>query len=208
MKEKKINDFYRLSNAEYILIDEDGFEKKIIPKPNILYDDSVLIIVSRLDRKIYAFIGNHASARKQFSSNKVTSTLREKLGFQVERIRFPSDDISSEHLQFLEYLVDYNYLQELKIDKSKYYTCCFCGEPLERDTKICPSCNKGILFCIVCELPISFGDDIGKCSLCEGLAHYVHFHEWIKVMGKCPKCLQKIPIEGIAPFSIPIKNDN
>ncbi|NHK31147.1 MAG: hypothetical protein FK730_07330 [Asgard group archaeon] len=201
MKEKKIGDFNRLSYAKYILIDEDGNEREIKPRPDILYDDSVLIVTSRLDRKIYAFIGKHASARKQFSANKITLSLREKLGYQIDWIRFPSDDISSEHMQFIDYLVDYNYLQELKIDRSKYYTCYFCGEPLERDSKNCPSCKKEIPYCIVCKLPISFGDDLGKCSLCEGIAHYIHFHEWIKIMSKCPKCQQKIPIEGIVPIT-------
>ncbi|MCE7745771.1 MAG: hypothetical protein GPJ52_11630 [Candidatus Heimdallarchaeota archaeon] len=200
MSQKKFDEMYRINNAEYIVIDEDGVDKKITPRSGILFEESLIIVISRLDRKIYSFIGTRASARKQFSENKITSDLRLKLGFEVERIRFPSDDIAPEHIQFIEYLAAEDYLQEFKADKTKYYACYFCGELLERDTPICSACKKEVLICIVCKLPISFGDELGKCSLCEGLAHYVHFHEWLKVMGFCPNCSENIPIEGIVPI--------
>ncbi|MBK5112659.1 MAG: hypothetical protein JJE41_03450 [Candidatus Heimdallarchaeota archaeon] len=205
MNQKKFDDLYRINNAEYIVIDEDGVDKKITPRSGILFEESLIIVVSRLDRKIYSFIGTRASARKQFSENKVTADLRTKYGFDVERIRFPSDSISPEHIQFIEYLAEEDYLHVFKAEKTKYYACYFCGEPLERETTICTACEKDILICIVCKLPISFGDELGKCSLCEGLAHYVHFHEWIKVMVYCPNCSKNIPIEGIVPITEQLK---
>ena len=85
------------------------------------------------------------------------------------------------------------------LDQVKHNTCFNCGYPLESDTKTCPECKKKQLFCAVCKLPISFGEAIGKCSLCEAKGHIAHMQEWVKTQGKCPVCLQSLPIEGIVP---------
>jgi len=85
------------------------------------------------------------------------------------------------------------------LDQVKHNTCFHCGYPLESDTKTCPECKKKQLFCTVCKLPISFGEEIGKCSLCEAQGHIAHMQEWVKIQGKCPKCLQFLPVEGIVP---------
>ncbi|NPE09240.1 MAG: hypothetical protein GNW80_13220, partial [Asgard group archaeon] len=75
MNKKKFDVMYRINNAEYIVIDEDGVDKKIAPRSGIMFEESLIIVISRLDRKIYSFIGTRASARKQFSENKITSDL-------------------------------------------------------------------------------------------------------------------------------------
>jgi len=84
----------------------------------------------------------------------------------------------------------------------KHYTCYNCGLPIEQNTKSCPDCNKAILVCSVCKLPISFGETVGSCSLCETKGHLIHMQEWVKTQGKCPVCLQALPIEGIVPEEI------
>ena len=58
-------------------------------------------------------------------------------------------------------------------------------------------CKFSLVICNVCKLPISFGEEIGFCSLCESEGHLNHLQEWVKSQGKCPKCLQKIPLEAI-----------
>ncbi|MHA1435210.1 MAG: hypothetical protein ACTSO7_15315 [Candidatus Heimdallarchaeota archaeon] len=63
----------------------------------------------------------------------------------------------------------------------------------------CTSCGKEILKCVVCKLPISFGEEIGKCSLCEAKGHLVHMEEWVKTQGKCPYCQQELPLQGVIP---------
>ncbi|HUT81414.1 MAG TPA: HEAT repeat domain-containing protein [Candidatus Bathyarchaeia archaeon] len=80
-----------------------------------------------------------------------------------------------------------------------YTTCYHCGYPIDKSYKLCPDCGKPVLKCEVCKLPISFGDDIGFCPLCESKGHLVHLQEWVKTNGNCPHCMQKIPIEGIVP---------
>lgn len=84
---------------------------------------------------------------------------------------------------------------------SKEYICYHCGNPLDKAAKTCAACNSEVLRCSVCKLPISFGEEVGKCSLCETKAHLVHMQEWVKVKGKCPTCMKKIPIEGVVPIS-------
>ena len=84
---------------------------------------------------------------------------------------------------------------------SKEYICYFCGNPIEADTKTCPSCQNNVVHCNVCKLPITFGQEVGKCSLCEVKGHLTHLLEWVKVKGKCPTCMKKIPLEGVLPIS-------
>ncbi|MBN1329729.1 MAG: hypothetical protein JXA54_09675 [Candidatus Heimdallarchaeota archaeon] len=91
---------------------------------------------------------------------------------------------------------------------SKYYSCYHCGFPIESTTKVCPDCKSEILQCAVCKLPISFGDDIGICSLCEATGHLAHMQEWVKIQGKCPLCLQKLPLKGIIQNINADKNKN
>ncbi|MFW9922753.1 MAG: hypothetical protein ACFFDW_05625, partial [Candidatus Thorarchaeota archaeon] len=83
--------------------------------------------------------------------------------------------------------------------KQLAYNCYECGYPIEKDTTICPDCSKEIIRCVVCKLPVSFGDILGKCSLCEAQGHITHMQEWVKTQGKCPQCLQNLPVEGIMP---------
>ena len=71
MDQKKIDEMYRIDTAKYIVIDEDGVEKEITPRHGVLFEESLVIVVSRLDRKIYSFVGIRASARKQFTENKI-----------------------------------------------------------------------------------------------------------------------------------------
>lgn len=85
--------------------------------------------------------------------------------------------------------------------KVKYSTCYYCGTPIDSiDIKQCSSCQEEILKCSICKLPISFGEEIGKCSLCEAKGHLTHMEEWVKTQGKCPICLQDLPLQGIVPL--------
>ncbi|MHA1212668.1 MAG: hypothetical protein ACTSSH_09420 [Candidatus Heimdallarchaeota archaeon] len=79
----------------------------------------------------------------------------------------------------------------------KHFTCFHCGVPLEKNNQFCTDCGKKVLTCSVCKLPIAFGDDVGKCSLCEAKGHLTHLQEWIKVQGKCPVCMQKLSKDDI-----------
>lgn len=114
--------------------------------------------------------------------------------FDLEQVFVKSEGIDQELSSIAE-----------RYEKLKHYTCFTCGFPLEKDVKTCSECKKEVPFCNVCKLPITFGDEIGKCSLCESTGHMTHLQEWIKTQGKCPTCLQKLPIEGIIPLSEVIK---
>jgi hypothetical protein len=116
----------------------------------------------------------------------------DKLPFKIDGDYIEVDDLD-----------DFSESMRQKIaETEKYYSCFYCGFPVERTSKVCPECKKPIEKCAVCKLPISFGDDIGKCSLCEAKGHLSHMQEWVKTQGKCPVCLQKLPIEGIVPIIV------
>ena len=89
-------------------------------------------------------------------------------------------------------------LQEITQETTrKVVNCYYCGCPINENDLSCTSCKKELITCVVCKLPVSFGDDIGQCSLCESKGHITHLQEWVKVKGKCPHCLQEMPIESI-----------
>ncbi|MGC9781011.1 MAG: hypothetical protein HZR80_17335 [Candidatus Heimdallarchaeota archaeon] len=96
-------------------------------------------------------------------------------------------------------LITHSSSQLVNIDytESKHQTCFWCGYPLDMHSEFCSDCGKRKLRCIVCKLPISFGDDVGKCSLCESIGHFTHLFEWIKTKGFCPHCLRNIPTQAI-----------
>ena len=192
---------FRINLAEYFLIDDNGVHKRITPRPKILFDNSALIIVSNFDQKIYDFTGINASEQKQSATSKLAKELGAKYGFSVERITYPSENIPPEHLQFIEYFADDHYLPKGQLDTSRHYHCYFCEQLLIRKDNSCSSCGKEIVICFVCNFPILYGDLVGKCSLCGAAAHLVHFYEWIKALGMCSKCNQKLHPEGIIPIT-------
>ncbi|NHK31090.1 MAG: hypothetical protein FK730_07040 [Asgard group archaeon] len=85
--------------------------------------------------------------------------------------------------------------------ESKHQTCYWCGYPLDKHGEYCPDCGKEVFRCTVCKLPISFGDEIGKCRLCESKGHFTHLFEWVKTKGSCPHCLQNISTDAIITVS-------
>jgi hypothetical protein len=192
---------FRINLAEYFLIEEKGLYKRITLRPKILYDNSALVILSKLDQKVYDFIGINASEEKQETSKKLAEQLGARHGFAVEQIVYPNDDIAPEHLQFIEFFVDDLYLPTTQIDISEHYRCYFCGEAITRNSDSCHSCKKEVMECFVCDCPILSGDKVGKCSLCGAVAHYIHFKEWIKALGMCSKCNEKLNPDQIIPLT-------
>ncbi len=94
---------------------------------------------------------------------------------------------------------------QIQIDSLKELACYYCDSPIGRNHKFCSNCQKEILICIVCKLPINFGSEIGSCCLCNSVAHYNHLQEWVKTQGKCPRCLQEITLDGIIPQLVNLK---
>ncbi len=197
----KYTEVFRINLAEYFIIDENGINKKILPQPSILFDSSAIVIVSKLDRKVYDFTGPNASEIKQEAATKLASNLGSKFNFEVEIIFFPAEKIPSDHIQFIEYFCDEYYLPKIDTTKALHYNCYFCANRLDRNSETCSSCGKEVIYCCVCNLPVSFKEKLGKCSLCGESAHLVHFQEWLKVLGMCPKCDKKLSPEGVIPIT-------
>ncbi len=91
--------------------------------------------------------------------------------------------------------------ERLKIEAamSKFYSCYSCGYPIDKDSIVCNDCGEEVIRCTICKLPISLGDSVGKCSLCDSLGHLDHLQEWVEDKKKCPHCLQEIPPDSIIP---------
>ena len=194
-------EIFRVNLGEYYLVEENGVYNKITPRPHILFDNSALVIVSKIDRKVYNFSGVNASAGKRETAGNITINLGTRYGYDIDEILFPAEEIPADHIQFIEYFIDEYYLPKMETAELLKYKCYNCGEKLERNSEKCSSCGKEVVNCFVCNLPISYGEIVGKCSKCREAAHYVHFQEWLKALGMCPKCNKKLAQDGIMKIS-------
>ncbi len=117
----------------------------------------------------------------------------------VEQKFLSGEFLSLEHVFIRSQDTENPILEPIAI--SKEYICYYCGYPIEKESKSCSNCNEKVLNCIVCKLPISFGEESGKCYFCERSGHLSHIQEWVKVKGKCPTCLKELTITGIIPLT-------
>ena len=104
--DSRYNELFRINLGEYFIVDDNGYNKRITPRPSLLFDNSALVIVSKLDRKIYDFTGINASEKKKEAAAQLATNLGTRYGYEVEQINFPSDEIKPDHIQFIEYFID------------------------------------------------------------------------------------------------------
>ncbi|NHJ48868.1 MAG: hypothetical protein FK733_13875 [Asgard group archaeon] len=104
-------------------------------------------------------------------------------------------------LRVKQYVETRNSASAVPRESTITFHCYWCGFLLRKDIVECPGCKNIVLKCSVCKLQIDYSDEVGFCSLCETKGHLIHMQEWVKTQGKCPNCLQKIPLEGIILFT-------
>jgi len=141
-------------------------------------------------------------------ANLTTLDYPKELYVQVLKEIIQNEDIEGEFFDLEQVFIKSGKGQRFSLSSSmisKKFICSNCGMPINPDDTVCPTCNQEILRCAVCKLPISFGEEAAKCSLCGSVAHLNHFQEWVKIKGKCPTCQKKIPLEGIIPLSMELK---
>jgi hypothetical protein len=66
--------------------------------------------------------------------------------------------------------------------------CPECGATILAETTVCPHCDSPQPVCIVCNNSIIPLDSTLSCPHCRGRAHRIHFLEFLKVKGLCPRC--------------------
>jgi len=137
----------------------------------------------------------------KISVNEITDLLEFTSTLELKRwlIELPEDisfKVDDEYVIFNQQLTDVM-VDTIVSSISKHqqaFTCMNCGLPIEKDTKTCPDCGIDIVCCVVCKLPISFGDETVTCPQCEAVGHDVHFYEWIKTNGSCPRCKHQLKL--------------
>ncbi|MHA1211698.1 MAG: hypothetical protein ACTSSH_04475 [Candidatus Heimdallarchaeota archaeon] len=85
-------------------------------------------------------------------------------------------------------------LTQIVIDRKEKRTknCFYCSAELQDNTAKCQKCNKEQPDCSVCKRKIFANESVAQCPRCQALSHEVHIKEWLKSIGLCPKCKQKI----------------
>jgi hypothetical protein len=66
--------------------------------------------------------------------------------------------------------------------------CPECEATILAETTVCPHCDSPQPVCIVCNNSIVPLDSALSCPQCRGRAHRIHFLEFLKVKGVCPRC--------------------
>ena len=66
--------------------------------------------------------------------------------------------------------------------------CPECEATILAETTVCPHCGSPQPVCIVCHNSIVPLDSTLSCPQCRGRAHRIHFLEYLKVKGVCPRC--------------------
>jgi phage FluMu protein Com/ribosomal protein L32 len=66
--------------------------------------------------------------------------------------------------------------------------CPKCEATILAEATVCPHCGSPQPICIVCHRSIVPLDSILSCPHCQGQAHRIHFLEYLKVKGTCPRC--------------------
>ncbi len=96
-------------------------------------------------------------------------------------------------------LIKHDTQDELELDDEDLHqtvdmlqTCFYCGEPLNVEDQVCPSCNEEIAKCPVCKLSIDFDAEVGVCVYCGSKGHLSHMKEAVKVTGICPICRKEM----------------
>ncbi len=66
--------------------------------------------------------------------------------------------------------------------------CPECEATILAETTVCPHCDSPQPICLVCNGSIVPLDSTLSCPQCRGRAHRIHFLEYLKVKGVCPRC--------------------
>ncbi len=66
--------------------------------------------------------------------------------------------------------------------------CPECEATILAETTVCPHCDSPQPVCMVCNCSIVPLDSTLSCPHCRGRAHRIHFLEYLKVKGVCPRC--------------------
>ncbi|HUT79720.1 MAG TPA: hypothetical protein VMZ29_00845 [Candidatus Bathyarchaeia archaeon] len=119
-------------------------------------------------------------------------------------VRYLIIDKNGKQIQKLQNMLNFDMKLRKELDTTLQFksfsneaSCFFCGTPLDKTTDTCPNCSKNTLRCSVCKLQISQGDPTASCPKCNSKGHLSHLHEWIKIQGKCPSCLQEVKLRNL-----------
>lgn len=220
-----LKELNKLEEARDVLLDflvKNGLDERVLKKLEQVHH---WLKIPFDQRKIEQEVNFHRNKDKVFPKIlELLSQVRPNIPITLPRIAkfvdFPEEkmevllkNLISENPSVGEYLeLEQVFIRKENTDvlinnlKVQYSTCYYCGMPIEQpESPICSACGKELLKCNVCKLPISFGELIGQCSLCETKGHLHHLEEWVKTQGKCPSCLQELPLQGVIPVEVPFK---
>ena len=125
-------------------------------------------------------------ARKQ----KIVGSL-EKLKRQFKSKELPATDYFTKLQKKNEELSIITQIIEDRKEKQRKY-CYYCEAEFEGELTKCPNCDKDFPECSVCKRLILAKQSMVACPKCNGTAHEAHLKEWLKSIGNCPNCKQKI----------------
>ncbi|OLS26569.1 MAG: hypothetical protein HeimC3_08880 [Candidatus Heimdallarchaeota archaeon LC_3] len=70
--------------------------------------------------------------------------------------------------------------------------CTNCDKDIPLGSHICESCEKEVIRCMICKLPLKKGQKLSECPNCKNPAHENHWNFWINLKHDCPLCKKSV----------------
>ncbi len=70
--------------------------------------------------------------------------------------------------------------------------CTNCDKDILLGSQVCDSCEKEVIRCMICKLPLKKGQKLSECPNCKNPAHEDHWNLWINQKHNCPLCKKAV----------------
>jgi hypothetical protein len=124
------------------------------------------------------------------SSDEVTTFLR-----LLEREkRLPPGRLVSNIFGRLDFVSGYETVvsSNLQIEKTDIYSCYYCANSIISVDTHCTSCQKEVLKCKSCNIPITRNQEKIDCKYCNNAFHFLCYIDKVKVFSRCPHCKKEL----------------
>ncbi|MBD3189670.1 MAG: hypothetical protein GF308_03455 [Candidatus Heimdallarchaeota archaeon] len=197
-----ISDMYNFSYSRVKRILQELEEEKIIASLKAKIGTFYFIPNKYFKRNIA--LGNSEELMPSFwleeFSTQELIVRKNKLLEKIGKIREQFDQKKIDGISYFKKLQEKNeeigiinqIIEERK--EAKKMRCFYCEHELKEENRLCPSCQKEVPRCIVCNKKIVGGQKVLLCPHCEGKAHKNHLLEWQKSFGFCPQCKKELRV--------------
>ncbi|OLS25977.1 MAG: hypothetical protein HeimC3_12510 [Candidatus Heimdallarchaeota archaeon LC_3] len=83
------------------------------------------------------------------------------------------------------------------IERSDSFSCYYCANSINSIDTHCTNCQKEILRCKSCNVPVTRNQEKIDCNFCKETFHYLCYKGKVKIFHRCPHCKTEITKEQV-----------